>query len=258
MKRLSAWLKWRPDDGVAAVSLASYFLLPYLLVQVGNVGLLRRGRDTATSVALTFDDGPDPASTPFVLDALKKAGVKATFFVVAERMERFPDLARRLVEEGHEVGLHCYTHRHAWLRSPWDFVYDLWRACATFEQVLGFSPALFRPPHGAYTLVAVLALRLEGLRGVHWTVMGNDWVESMTPERIVRRILAHLEPGGTMVLHDAGPGANHCVLALPLLLDALREAGLCPGPVGDLPNVRPERLGDLRPRLARLLRVVTR
>ena len=256
--RLSAWLKWRSDDRVAVASLVAYYLLPYLLVQVGNVGLVRRGRGTSTDVALTFDDGPDPASTPLVLDALRQAGVKATFFVVGERMEQFPELTRRLVQEGHEVGLHCHTHRHAWLRSPWDFVYDLRRARATFERVVGVRPTLFRPPHGAYTLVAILALRLEGLRGVHWTVMGNDWVEFMTPQRIVERIMTFLKPGGVIVLHDAGPGAKLCVLTLPLLLDALHQRGLRAGPVRDLPNARPERPRDLLPRLSKLLRGLPR
>lgn len=253
--KLSDWLKWRPDDRVPVAGLVAYFVLPYLLVQVGNLGLLRRGRGTRTDVALTFDDGPDPASTPFVLDTLREAGVKATFFVVGERVERFPELTRRLVNEGHEVGLHCHTHRHAWLRSPWDFVYDLQRARATFEGVLGVRPTLFRPPHGAYTLVTMLALRLEGLRGVHWTVMGNDWVEAMTPERVVERVVTYLRPGGMIVLHDAGPGAKRCVPALPLLLTALRERGLRPVPVRDLPGVRPERPRDLAPRLAKLFGV---
>ena len=202
--RLSAWLRWRSDDRVAVASLVAYYLLPYLLVQVGNVGLVRRGRGTSTDVALTFDDGPDPASTPLVLDALRQAGVKATFFVV------------------------------------------------------GVRPTLFRPPHGAYTLVAILALRLEGLRGVHWTVMGNDWVEFMTPRRIVERIMTFLKPGGVIVLHDAGPGAKLCVLTLPLLLDALHQRGLRAGPVRDLPNARPERPRDLLPRLSKLLRGLPR
>lgn len=246
-------LTWRPEDRAALYGVLSYIVLPYLLVQVGNLGLLRRGRETTTDVALTFDDGPDPSSTPFVLDALREAGVKATFFVVGERLRQHPDLARRIAAEGHEIGLHCDRHKHAWIRSPWDSVRDLRRVRRTFREVLGYEPTLYRPPHGAYTLVTILAVQFEGLQGAHWTVMGNDWIESMTAGSVVKRVLTHLRPGGVIVLHDAGPGARLCVPALPLLLKALQDEGLRTMPIGALPNLRPETVRDLFPRLRKLL-----
>ncbi|ULH14439.1 polysaccharide deacetylase family protein [Deinococcus sp. KNUC1210] len=105
--------------GGLALLLAVYIGLPYALVQRLNWGLLGRGSGKRREVALTFDDGPDPHTTPAVLEALEAAGVQATFFVLAPLAQAHPDLIARMRAQGHEVELHAQRHVHAWIRTPW-------------------------------------------------------------------------------------------------------------------------------------------
>lgn len=239
--------------GLLALAGLAYLGLPYALVQVANLGLVRRGRGPSTAVALTFDDGPDPATTPRVLDALKAANVRATFFMLGEAAARYPDLARRVKDEGHEVAAHGSTHRHAWARAPWQIAPDARASLRTLREVTGEGVRFFRPPHGAYTLASVLALRALHLQGVHWTVEAHDWHPDYTPQDVVARVLQHVESGGVIVLHDAGKGGQTAAEALPDLLRELRARGYAPGALGELPLLRPEVPRDLVARALKLL-----
>lgn len=234
-------------------ALLAHVGLPYLLVQVGNLGVVRRGRGAGAEVALTFDDGPDPATTPRVLDALREAGVKATFFMPGEALRAFPDLARRVADEGHEVAAHGLAHRHAWFRSPLAPLSDTPGSLARLKTVTGRDARFFRPPHGAYTLAGVLALRASGALGAHWTVEAHDWHPGHSPEDVRARVLAHVVPGAVIVMHDAGVGGATTAEALPALLADLKARGYVPVPLGDLPEARPERPRDLLVRLFQAL-----
>ncbi|WP_425146256.1 polysaccharide deacetylase family protein [Deinococcus sp.] len=211
--------------GGAALYLAVQTLLPYLLVQRWGLGLIRQGRGERREVALTFDDGPDPHTTPAVLDALAAAGVRATFFVLAPLARAHPDLIARMGREGHEVELHALHHVHAWMRSPWGAYLDPLRGAAVLEGVTGKRPRFHRPPHGAYTLATVLGQRRAGLMGAQWSIEAHDWHPAYTPGRVRRRVLAQLQPGAVIVMHDAGKGGATCVAALPRLLAELRGRG---------------------------------
>ncbi|WP_414657071.1 polysaccharide deacetylase family protein [Deinococcus sp. VB343] len=206
-------------------ALALYIGLPYLLVQVGNLGLVREGKRARREVALTFDDGPDPATTPAVLDALREAGMQATFFVVAGQARAHPDLIARMLSEGHQVEAHAEKHVHAWIRTPWGAALDPLRAVRGVETVTGQRVKFHRPPHGAYTLATLLGQRLAGVRGAHWSIEGRDWHAASTPETVRERLGALLVPGAVIVLHDAGPGARVTVPLLPGLLSDLQARG---------------------------------
>jgi peptidoglycan/xylan/chitin deacetylase (PgdA/CDA1 family) len=232
---------------------ALYVGLPYLLVQIANLGVLRAGRSHEPTLALTFDDGPDPATTPDVLNALRDAGVQATFFMVGERALAHPALARRVADEGHEVAVHGHRHRHAWTRAPWAVVSDARLARRAVETATGRAVRYFRPPHGAYSLASLLALRVTGLTGAHWTVEAHDWHPGFTPDTVTRRVVEHAAPGAVVVMHDAGPGGHVAVRALPDLLGTLRQRGYDLRPLGALPGLRPERPRDLVPRALHVL-----
>nr|WP_027482070.1 polysaccharide deacetylase family protein [Deinococcus pimensis] len=239
--------------GLLTGALALYVGLPYLLMQVANLGVVRVGRGSEPTLALTFDDGPDPDTTPAVLDALREAGVRATFFMVGERVLAHPDLARRVADEGHEVATHGQGHRHAWSRAPWTVVPDLRRSREAVERATGRAVRFFRPPHGAYTLATVLGLRGTGLTGAHWTVEAHDWHPDFTPDAVTRRVLEHAAPGAVVVMHDAGPGGRVAGAALPGLLAELRARGYRLLPLGELDGVRVERPRDLLPRALHLV-----
>jgi peptidoglycan/xylan/chitin deacetylase (PgdA/CDA1 family) len=195
------------------------------------------GRGQQGRVALTFDDGPDGASTPAFLEALAKASVHATFFLLGEMVERFPDLPRRMVDEGHELAVHSWDHRNHLRVVPGRRMSEqLVRTADLIEQRTGRRPTYFRPPYGAFTAAAAHAARKAGLQPVLWTAWGKDWSAKATPASVVGNVTRTLRSGGTVLLHDSdctsAPGAWRSALgALPTILDWCEERGLRVGPL---------------------------
>lgn len=149
--------------------------------------------------ALTFDDGPSE-STPRLLDLLDAYEVKATFFLVGANVRRLPAIAREVFLRGHEVGNHGDRHPYYCFQSP-RFVYrDIVEGQRAIEDVLGFSPWLFRPPFGLRWSGMREAQRACGLIGVQWSVMGRDW--RLSASEIAERLAAGVEPGAILCLHD--------------------------------------------------------
>jgi len=187
-------------------------------------------------VALTFDDGPDPASTPAFLDALDDRGWKATFFMLGSMVRRAPGLAAQVVSAGHEVAVHGDQHRNHLWRSPRDVTTDLERATASIVEATGRHPAWFRPPYGGLSTGSLVAARRLGLRTVLWTTWGRDWRAEATPASVAADVGSNLEPGGTVLLHDSdctsAPGAWRSALgSLPALAELFAAQGLQPGPL---------------------------
>jgi peptidoglycan-N-acetylglucosamine deacetylase len=158
-------------------------------------------------IALTFDDGPDPVWTPRLLDLLGAIGARATFFVIAPRAARRPDLIARMSEEGHEIGLHCGEHaRHpsrdiAWGRN------DTLQALARLRG-LGANPNLWRTPWGELAWWSGQVAREHDLKLVHWTVDTHDW-RGFTARHMFHTTRDRLEDGTILLAHDGiGPGAR--------------------------------------------------
>ncbi|MFF3671146.1 polysaccharide deacetylase family protein [Microtetraspora malaysiensis] len=189
-------------------------------------------------VALTFDDGPDPRSTPRFLDELERLGCRATFFVLGEMLDRHPGLGRRIAEHGHEVAVHGWRHDNALLARPGRMTIELARAAELVAAVTGRPPAWYRPPYGALSAETLVAARLLGLRPVLWTAWGRDWTPTASPDSVVAALAPGLRGGATLLLHDtdhtAAPGCWRSALgALPRLVAACRAAGLRVGPLRD-------------------------
>jgi peptidoglycan/xylan/chitin deacetylase (PgdA/CDA1 family) len=196
------------------------------------------GRGRPGHVALTFDDGPDGQSTPHFLDRLAQLDVKATFFLLGEMCLRYPDVPRRLVDEGHEVAVHSWDHRNHLRNLPGRRTADqLARTADLIEVQAGVRPEWFRPPYGALTTADLVVAKRLGLRTVLWTAWGQDWQRDLTPADVVDEVLRGDLDGGTVLLHDSDctsePGSWRATLgALPRLVDTLREQGLEVGTVG--------------------------
>ncbi|WP_328559113.1 polysaccharide deacetylase family protein [Streptomyces coelicoflavus] len=207
-------------------------------------GLRRRrfpglaGQGSPGHVALTFDDGPDPVSTPRFLDVLDVLGVRATFFVLGENAVRHPVVARELVRRGHELAVHGWTHDRPWWPSPARDARELPRAAQVVREVAGVRPLWYRPPYGILTSGRWAAARRAGLRPVLWTAWGKDWRHDATPASVRATVAADLRGGGTVLLHDtdhaSAPGSWRAALgALPDIVRDCREAGLTVGPLGE-------------------------
>ena len=189
-------------------------------------------------VAITFDDGPDPRSTPAVLDALDRLGWSATFFCLGQMTAATPGLVAELVAAGHEVGVHGYVHTGAIRRSPAALTDDVRRARDAIAGASGVQPTWYRPPFGELSLGSWSAARANGLRRVLWSAWGRDWRAEATPATVVADLDRGVLDGGTVLLHDSdctsAPGSWHnTVGALPLLADHLDRLGLTAGRLGD-------------------------
>ena len=192
----------------------------------------------AGGVALTFDDGPDPDSTPLVLDALDAAGVHATFFVVGEQLMKHHALARDAAARGHELALHGFAHvRHSEMpgRTASD---DVARALGTFEVAVGRRPQFFRPPYGEFNEASYEACADLGMQPVYWSAWGLDW-EDIDGARIAELVTRDLAAGAIVLLHDSPryaprESAAATAEAVPLIAAAAAERGLRLAPLGEL------------------------
>ncbi|MEU6406742.1 polysaccharide deacetylase family protein [Streptomyces sp. NPDC046985] len=196
------------------------------------------GLGRSDHVALTFDDGPDPASTPHFLDSLDRLAVRATFFVLGESAARHPDLTREIAARGHEIAVHGWVHTRPWLPDPARDLRETARAVRVVRDVTGAAPTWYRPPYGILTGGRWAAARRLGLRPVLWTAWGRDWTADATPASVRACVAADLRGGGTILLHDsdraAAPGCWRAALgALPGLVAACRDAGWQTGPLGE-------------------------
>jgi peptidoglycan-N-acetylglucosamine deacetylase len=196
------------------------------------------GIGTPGRVALTFDDGPDPRSTPLFVAELDRLGWSATFFVLGDMVRRNPSMVADLLAAGHEVGLHGDRHRAHIRRTPTDVVDDLRRSYDTIAEAGGVAPVWFRPPHGYLSAGSLIGAHRLGVRTVLWTAWGRDWTASATPRSVTETIWRDLRPGGTILLHDAdctsAPDSWRSALgALPLLHERLAAQGRRVGTLRD-------------------------
>jgi peptidoglycan/xylan/chitin deacetylase (PgdA/CDA1 family) len=204
---------------------------------------MQSGRSSASRIALTFDDGPDPLWTPLVLDAL--TGARATFFVVAPRAARYPRLLGRMREEGHDVAFHCTRHVRHDAMTPGEIEADLEAGLPALVQPTGF----WRTPWGVVTPTTEGIAREHGLTLVGWTADTEDW-RGGVPDEMLARVCGNLLPGAIVLMHDGiGPGATRhgcagTVALIEPLVSMARSRGLQAGPLHELRHPLPDRNPD--------------
>jgi peptidoglycan-N-acetylglucosamine deacetylase len=189
-------------------------------------------------VALTFDDGPDPASTPAFLDLLAARRLQATFFLLGSMVDRAPGLAAQLAAAGHEIAVHGWDHRYTILRTPREVHGDLARATAVVASATGQRPRFFRPPYGVLSAGALTAARGLNLTPVLWSSWGREWTAGATAATVAGTVLADLSGGGTILLHDSdctspAGSAAAALHALPRVLDECVARGLSVGTLAE-------------------------
>ena len=179
------------------------------------------------AVALTFDDGPSPYTSEF-LKILKDEKVKATFFLVGVQVQKYPDLVRREVKAGMTLGNHSFSHptRPPFARtSPAKAADEIERAQRIIKAA-GGKPKLFRPPGGSFSTATTQLVRKHRLRTVMWSVDPKDWRRGRSAASIASAVLANIEPGSIVVMHDGGPNVANTLAALPAIIRGIRARGL--------------------------------
>jgi peptidoglycan/xylan/chitin deacetylase (PgdA/CDA1 family) len=226
--------------GVAILALAHTAPAPFLLdMMAGRTAVWHMPRGTPSTVYLTYDDGPNPSTTPDVLDVLSREGVRATFFVIDRHVtEETAPIIRRMFEEGHAVALHSASKRYM-LLSRSELVRTLLAAADRIEALAGSRPCHAFRPRGGWRSAAMFA----GLTEINHRLVGWGWMlwdvepfRARTADRIVRRFLARIAPGDIVVMHDgddASPRKRqpHVVEATRRLIPELRSRGFSFGTI---------------------------
>ncbi|MBV9412311.1 MAG: polysaccharide deacetylase family protein [Acidimicrobiia bacterium] len=189
-------------------------------------------------VALTFDDGPDPGTTPYFLDELDRLGMRATFFMLGVNADLHRTIAAEVAAAGHEVAAHGYHHRSQLFSPPGRVRDDILHGIHTVAEATGEMPRWYRPPFGTLSNAGLLAAQRFGLRTVLWSAWGKDWSEKATAATVLAELDKDLGPGVTVLLHDSdcasAPGSWKAALgALEGLAERLAAAGLTAGPLAD-------------------------
>lgn len=198
--------------------------------------------DNSQAIYLTFDDGPVPEVTPWVLDILAKFDAKATFFCIGDNVRKHPHLFQRILEEGHCIGNHTFNHLNGWKTSTSEYIENTRKA----EEIMTHSgnqaqnnkpettkpelPSpnypLFRPPYGRIKNAQARQLKDLGYKIVMWDVISGDYNRDFFAEQCLQNIIKNASAGSTIVLHDSKKAWKNLERILPAILEYYKEKGL--------------------------------
>jgi peptidoglycan/xylan/chitin deacetylase (PgdA/CDA1 family) len=183
------------------------------------ISFFEHGSAEGNQLALTFDDGPVPGITERILDELQKRNLPATFFMIGSQVAAAPDLARRVLAGGHEIGNHTFTHRKLTELPDYEALAELEKTEAIFREAMDYKAAWFRPPFGAFRRTQAPMATARNLGLALWNVDSNDWQK---PGEIAENILTKSQPGSILLCHELSPTAD----CLGFVLDQLLARGL--------------------------------
>ncbi|MGC1240204.1 MAG: polysaccharide deacetylase family protein [Chryseosolibacter sp.] len=195
------------------------FILPLLYPS-----LIWRMDPGAKELFLTFDDGPVPGPTEFVLDQLTLASVQATFFCIGDNIRKHPEVFQRITSGGHIVGNHTMNHLNGWKTGASEYVANV-SACDIIAADQGYSQSvtLFRPPYGRITRKQINSL--AHYRIIMWDVLSQDYNPHLSPDQCLRRTIDACRPGSIIVFHDSYKAQRNMEYALPRLIDHFASKG---------------------------------
>lgn len=218
-----------------AVLLLICLLLPLLGIGIlsAEENVYRCHKNSSMKVALTFDDGPHPRYTPQILDILQKYDVKATFFLIGENVTLYPDLVKRILAEGHEIGNHTYTHRKIAEYTDLQLEEEMELCETVVYEVVEYRPKLFRPPCGKLDSKVKRLADAFDYRVILWNIDTRDWAHE-TPEAIKTNVINNIESGSIILMHDYISYNSPTPDALELFLPRILEEGYAFVGVSDL------------------------
>ncbi|MBR0272958.1 MAG: polysaccharide deacetylase family protein [Bacteroidaceae bacterium] len=188
---------------------------------------------TVKAVYLTFDDGPIPEATPFVLDTLKRYGIKATFFVVGDNVHKYPELFQRIIAEGHRVGNHTYNHIGGFRWLSRNYLRNTKKAEELIETMLPAPRVpeslgegqLFRPPHGWMRPLQYRVIRRKKYRIIMWDLVTRDYSRRLTAEEVLENVKRYARNGSIITFHDSLRSIDKLHKILPAAIEWLRDQG---------------------------------
>jgi peptidoglycan-N-acetylglucosamine deacetylase len=179
---------------------------------------LWRFKETGRTVYLTFDDGPVPEATPWVLSLLKNEGIKASFFCVGENVQKHPELFRQIIAEGHSVGNHTFNHVQGLKLNSDAYFANIEKA----DRLINSD--IFRPPHGFLRRSQLSGLKKK-YQLVLWDVLSRDFDRKLAPEQVVKNVMDFVRPGSVVIFHDSIKAKENMEQALTVVIEKLKEQG---------------------------------
>ena len=175
---------------------------------------------------LTFDDGPTPEITPWVLEQLKTYNAKATFFCIGSNVAKHPEILKAILADGHSIGNHTYNHLKGWKRKTKDYLEDVELAQKAIDKISSSDRKLFRPPYGKFKTKQAKQLQKLGYNIVMWDVLSFDWDAKISEEQCFNNIFNSAKEGSIIVLHDSIKAERNLKAVLPKVLKYYSEMAL--------------------------------
>ena len=176
-------------------------------------------------IYLTFDDGPIPEVTEWVLNILKSKDIKATFFCIGDNMKKHPEVYKRILAEGHQTGNHTFNHLNGWKTKTKSYLGNF-KLCETEHLKLNTEHSfLFRPPYGKIKPSQSKAIRQFGYKIIMWDVLSYDFDQSISVEKCLENVISNTEQGSIIVFHDSLKAEKNLKYALPKAIQILKNKG---------------------------------
>ena len=176
-------------------------------------------------VYLTFDDGPTPEITEWVLKLLKEEKITATFFCIGKNILASPDLLKQIIEDGHAVGNHTHNHYNGWKTTEAIYLENTKKCDAIITTNTGKQSQLFRPPYGKIKRGQAKKIKELGYKIIMWDVLSADFDHQIAPEKCLHNVISTVKPGSIIVFHDSLKASKNLKYTLPKAIDYLKQKG---------------------------------
>lgn len=176
-------------------------------------------------IYLTFDDGPTPEITEWTLQQLKKYNAKATFFCIGDNVRKFPEIFKKIIEEGHAIGNHTFNHLNGWKTSKQDYIENTNKCQSQISNLKPEICNLFRPPYGKIKPSQSKQLRKLGYKIIMWDVISYDFDATISKEKCLENVLKNVKSGSIIVFHDSIKAFPNLEYTLPKVIEILNKKG---------------------------------
>jgi len=194
------------------------------VIQYLSSSLLFKKESSSKIIYLTFDDGPSPDITPWVLEELNKVKAKATFFCLGKNIKKYPDIFKQIIQNNHGVGNHTYFHLDGWRTKTNMYIEEVEQTENLIEQFTR-SQKIFRPPYGRITPAQIKKLKAKAYEVILWTSISGDFSHHLDTNKVIKKMMKHTKSGHILVFHDSKKAAKNLKAILPELLKGWHTKG---------------------------------